>query len=241
MRSCPPEFQAELTRIGGVNQYYQPIFKLVWSEGERITVGGRWKNGFEGYKHAPAYPGEPCWCLTVWEPAEVCGGGYESWMRDFRDEETGLLQCGGYPKYGNYRLLQRFMHREIVQQAKEHHSLEWSPTLNMWRPRVQVLQKAELRTYRMEPNGFMLDVMLPMLMNWRRLSNAAKIAALKQQEQWRKDEHLKALKNAREGTRLSRTMRSGRLVQKRAEIIERGLRQAMARAAEWGLGMRMES
>lgn len=235
MRTCPPEFQAELTRIGGVNQYYEPIFKLVWSEGERITVGGRWKNGFEGYKHAPAYPGEPCWCLAVWEPAEVCGGGYESWMRDFRDEETGLLQCGGYPKYGNYRLLQRFIHREIVQQAKERHFMD-GPKI-----RREIISEQKLRTYRMEPNGFMLDVMLPMLMNWRRLSNAAKIAALKQQEQWRKDEHLKALKNAREGTRLSRTMRSGRLVQKRAEIIERGLRQAMAIASQYGLGMRMES
>ena len=237
MRECPAWFQAELTRIGGVNQYDEPIFKLVWSTTEQMTVGGRWPDGFEGYAKAPLIPGEPCWALMVWEPAEVAGGSFERWEWDFRDEETGLLDIGGYPKYGAYRLLQRFIHREIVQQAKEHHYLEWSEMLAIWRPRVQVIQKAEMRTYRMEPNGFMLDVMLPMLMAWKRLTNIQKSAALKQQEQMRKDEYLKAVKDAREGHRMSRVMRGSQLVQKRAEIIERGMRQAMAAASAWGLGI----
>jgi hypothetical protein len=89
----------------------------------------------------------------------------------------------------------------------------------------------------MEPCGFMLDVMLPMLMAWRRLSNAAKIAALRQQEQMRKDEYTRSLKNLREDVKLSRTMRGSQLVQRRAEVIERGMRQAMAAAAQWGLGI----
>lgn len=235
MRECPPWFQAQLARIGGANPYGEPIFKLVWSEGEQMTVGGRWKDGFEGYKKAPLIPGEPCWVLMVWEPAEVAGGSYESWMRDFRDEETGLLQVGGYPKYGAYRVLQKFIHREIVQQ----------PVIKQYwdGPIIQnrVVQSQKLRTYRMEPCGFMLDVMLPMLMAWRRLSNHAKVAALKQQEQMRKDEHTKRTREAREGTRLGRVMRSSQLVQKRAEVIERGMKQAMAAAAQWGLGIRLET
>jgi hypothetical protein len=200
-----------------------------------MTIGGRWaKTGFVGYKRAPLVPGEPCWVLLVWEPCEV-QGSYEQWMRDYRDEETGLLQCGGYPKYGAYRVLQKFIHREIVQQAKERHFMD-GPHI-----RTEVLQEQRLRTYRMEPCGLMLDLMLPMLRAWLRLSNAQKVAALRQQEQMRKDEMMRVAKDMSDGTRLSRYMRGSQLVQKRAEIIEQGMRQAMARAAQWGLGIRMEA
>lgn len=231
MRECPAWFQGDLTRIGGVNQYDEPIFKLVWSTTEQMTVGGRWSNGFEGYKKAPLIPGEPCWALMVWEPAEVAGGSFERWDRDFRDEETCLLEIGGYPKYGAYRLLQKFIHREIVQQGKERHF--WADG----RVRTEVIATQKLETYRMEPNGFMLDVMLPMLMAWKRLTSAQKSAALKQQEQMRKDEYMAKVKDAREGMKLSRVMRGSQLVQKRAELIERGMKQAMAAAAQWGLGI----
>jgi hypothetical protein len=232
MRECPAWFQAELTRIGGVNRYGDPVFKLVWSTTEQMTVGGRWaQTGFVGYKRAPLIHGEPCWALLVWEPAEVAGGSPEAWDRDFRDEETGLLQCGGYPKYGAYRVLQKFIHREIVQQARERHFMV-GPHI-----RREIVSTQKLQSYRMEPCGLMLDVMLPMLMAWKRLSSAAKLAALKQQEQMRKDEYAKKAKDLREGTKLSRVMRGSQLVQKRAEFIERGMRQAMAAASNWGLGM----
>jgi hypothetical protein len=235
MRECPPWFQAELTRIGGTNHYGEPIFKLVWSTEPQMTIGGRWATGFEGYKRAPLIPGDPCWALLVWEPAEVAGGSYESWQRDFRDEETGLLQVGGYPKYGAYRILQKFLHREIVQRPEMRQFWD-GPVI-----RTEVVKSQRMQTYRMEPCGFMLDVMLPMLMAWRRLSNAQKTAALKQQEQERKDAHTKRAKDARDGTRLSRTSRSSRLVQNRVEVIERGMRQAMAAASQWGLGIRLET
>jgi hypothetical protein len=236
MRNCPEWFQAALTRIGGVNQYGEPIFKLVWSTGEQMTVGGKWaQTGYVGYKRTWLIPGDPCWALLVWEPAEVSGGSMESWNRDYRDEETGLLQCGGYPKYGAYRVLQKFIHREIVQQAKERHYMDGP------RIRREIVARQKLRTYRMEPCGFMLDIMLPMLMAWRRLSNAQKVAALRQQEQMRKDGYTKQAKDLRDSVKLSRVMRGSQLVQRRAEIVERGMRQAMAAAAQWGLGMRMES
>ena len=245
MCECPPWFQDALTRIGGTNHYGESIFKIVWSTEPQMTIGGRWKDGFEGYKRAPLIPGEPCWALLVWEPAEVAGGSYESWQRDFCDEETGLLQVGGYPKYGAYRVLQKFLHREIEQQAKEIQHFSWikDKERNVMVPFIEreFLQAQKLRSYRMEPCGFMLDVMLPMLMAWRRLSNAQKTAALKQQEQERKDAHSKRAKDARDGTRLSRTSRSSRLVQNRVEVIERGMRQAMAAASQWGLGIRLET
>jgi hypothetical protein len=210
MRECPEWFQRELARIGGRNPYGDPIFKLVWSPTERRTVGGRFHDGYVGYREMRGVPGAPCWCLMVWEPREV-QGSYERWLYDYRDPETGLLDCGRYPIHGRYRALQRFIHNEIVH--------------------------GQMTTFRMEPCGLMLDLMLPMLMRWRRLSDQAKVAALQQEEQLEKDRFLAKAKDARAGCRISR---GSQLVQKRAEIIESGFRQAMAMAAHTGLGMRVE-
>ena len=236
MRTAPAWFQDELTRIGGTNPYGEPIFRLAWSTTEQMVIGGKWeKSGFVGYKSAPMIPGDPCWALLVWEPAQVCAGSFEQWDRDYRDEETGLLQCGGYPKYGGYRVLQKFIHREIVRQAKERHFMV-GPTVH-----TEVVQEKELRTYRMEPCGLMLDIMVPMLQAWLLLSNAQKVEALRQQERMRAEEYARKTKDVYEGMKLSRYMRGSQLVQKRAELIEQGLHQAMTMASQWGLGIRMEA
>ena len=235
MREAPSWFQDELARIGGRNLYGEPIFRLAWSTGERRVIGGRWtKDGFVGYREVPGVPGLPCWALMVYEPRELLGS-LDRWERDYRDEETGLLDCGSYSKYGRYRLLQRFIHQEVISQPKE------VQIFDGFKIRRQVTGKREVVTYRMEPCGFILDVMMPMLLRWRRLSDAAKVEALLQEERIRDDEFTKMTKNAIEGTRLSRVMRSSQLVQKRAEIIERGFRQAMAVAAHTGLGMRVSA
>jgi hypothetical protein len=208
LRNCPPWFQSALTRIGGVNQYNEPVFRLDWLQDEGT------------------------WALMLWESAEVAGGPYEAFLRDFWDDELHRLIVP-YPKYGSYRILQKFIHREIVEQAVVQQVWD-GPII-----RNQIVQAKKMRTYRMEPCGFMLDVMLPMLKAWRRLSGAQKVAALKQQEQMRKDEYSRQVKDARDGNRLGRVMRSSQLVQKRAEQIERGFRMSVAAAAQWGLGMAM--
>ncbi len=166
----------------------------------------------------------------VWEPAEV-QGSFERWDRDFRDAETGLLECGGYPKYGKYRVLQRFIHIDIVQQAEQKSYMSMSGE-----PMIEVIKQQETRTYRMEPRGLILDLMLPLLMMWRRLSDAAKLAAIKEREQEKKDEYAKAIKDSRAGFRIRR---GSQLVQKRAEMMEKGMRQAMAIASRSGLGMKV--
>lgn len=229
MREAPGWFQAELTRIGGLNPYGEPVFKLIWSTEGRRIVGGKFADGFIGYREARAVTGVPCWALMVWEPREL-QGTRTRWEWDYRDGETGLYDCA-YPIYGWYRCLQRFIHTELARQAEERHYL--SPK---GEPRTEVLARREVRTYRMEPGGVMLDLMMPMLMAWRRLGDEAKVKALKQEEQMRKDEAMKLAKDARENCRISR---GSRLVQERAERIERGMRQAMAVAARTGLGMRI--
>jgi hypothetical protein len=212
MRECPSWFQDELTRIGGTNPHGEPVFKLVWSTTERTVIGGKWqKDGFVGYRQTAGVPGPPCWALMVWEPCEL-QGTLEQWNRQYADPETGLLQCGGYPKYGRYRVLQRFIHRELAADG--------------------------LRTYRMEPCGLMLDIMLPGLIRWLQLTNAAKTKVLQEEERLENEAFLKVAKDVMAGCRISR---GSQLVQKRAEIIERGFKQAMAYAARTGLGMRMEN
>jgi hypothetical protein len=229
MRSCPEWFQSELTRIGGVNPYNDPIFRMVWSPEERMIIGGRWANGFEGYKTVSAIFGTPCWALMVWEPREM-NGSPEMWEIETRDSATGYLQFGGYPKHGYYRLMKRFTHREL--ERREVTEPVWVRGVL----KFQKVSKPEIVTYRMEPCGLMLDLMLPMLIRWRRLADAQKVEILREREQEQKDVFLKRSKDARDGNRVRRITP---YVQKRAEIIEKGMMAAMKIAAKTGLGMRI--
>jgi hypothetical protein len=229
VRECPQWFQEELTRIGGTNPYGDPVFRLVWSTSEKAVIGGRWANGFEGYKESPSIAGTPSWALMVWEPKELQGSP-EMWDLDYRDPETGYLQCGGYPKYGRYRLMKKFIHREMS------HKLVKEPVWIHGVLRFQEVRKPVFETFRMEPCGLMLDLMLPMLIRWRRLSDEAKVKAIQQDEELRNNEVVKKAKDIREGCRVRR---GSQLVAKRAEVIERGFEQTMRVAARSGLGIRI--
>jgi hypothetical protein len=229
MRDCPVWFQDELTRIGGTNPYGDPIFRMVWSPDELMVIGGRWANGFEGYKRVPAITGIPCWALMIWEPREM-QGSYEMWEFDYRDTETTYLTCGGYPKYGRYRLLKKFMHNEVIRKE------ETEPVWVNGVLRFQKVSKPELQTFHLEPTGLILDLLLPMLILWRKLSNEAKLKAVMQEQQRKEDEFLKKAKDIRDGNRVRR---GSQLVAKRAELIEQGMIQAMKIASQTGLGMRI--
>ena len=230
MRECPVWFQNELTRIGGTNQFGEPIFKLVWSTGEHRVIGGRWEaDGFEGYRTAKAIPGAPCWALMYWEP-NIVNGSLEQWESDYRDPETGYLQCGGYPKYGAYRVLRRFLHQEIISKP------ETSYQMQDGKPVAFTSRKAEHVQHRLEPCGLMLDLMVPMLKLWLKLSDSAKTEAILQDERMREEEFNKQAKDLRADCKVRR---GSQLVQKRAELIEKSLGQAMAIAANYGLGMRI--
>lgn len=228
MRDAPAEFQAELTRIGGVNQYNEPIFKLVWSTDVRMVIGGRFADGFVGYREKMLIPGEPCWCLMIYEDASTLGS-VESWERDYRDPETGLFDCGSFPRYGRYRLLRKLMHSERVGTWKDEIVARGDGVLV-----TQPTQTFHLVHHKMKPCGLILDLMLPMLMAWRKLSAEMKKAAVLAQSAERQAEYLRMAKDAREGCRVKR---GWQLVQKRAEQIEKGMEQAMRVASQWGLGM----
>lgn len=227
MREAPGWFQAELTRIGGVNQYGDPLFRMVWSSEPRTVVGGRFADGYIGYREVPAVPGEPCWALMIYEPSSVLGSR-ESWDRDYRDPDTGLLECGPFPRYGRYRLLRRLMHTEIQKTMA---------TETVWDGRKlfeQPVTKSVIVRHKMAPCGLVLDLMLPMLLAWRKLSEDMKRAAVAEQQREKTEEMLRTVRDVRQSVKVRR---GWKLVEKRAELIEKGMEEAMRRASKWGLGM----
>lgn len=232
IREAPAWFQGELERIGGTNRYGDPIFKLVWSSEPRMIVGGRFADGFVGYRKGPAIPGEPCWALMIWEGPETYGDPLD-WEYEYRQADTGCLDCGSFPKEGRYRLLKQFMHRELVQQE------QWEMRFNPLKgkqgrfERVRT-QRAKLVTTKMEPCGLILDLMLPMLQAWRKLTYAQKLEAVEDRKRRQEKERDRVVKDAMHDSKIRR---SSQLVQKRAELIEKGMDQAMRIASQYGRGM----
>lgn len=207
-RSCPDWFQCALTRIGGENKYGEPRFKLVWGESETMRDGGYFlKDDFEGYRDVPALGGDACWALVMWEPAEKHGSPWR-WYHDNTDEITGLVTLGQYPHRGRYRVIKKLIHREFV--------------------------NGELVTWRMEPTHFILDVMVPLIMHWNKLSDAERLSVIEEEKAKEEAEADRILADARHAARISR---GSPLVQKRLEVMERTMAQAMAIASRTQLGM----
>ena len=187
-----------MTRIGGVNPYGEPRFKLVWGESEYMRVGGYYsKDGTIGYRTMPAI-GEKCWAILMWEPADMCGTAYR-WYKDYRDEMTGLITLGQYPYHGRYRVMKKLIHRDYV-------NGEWF-------------------TYRLEPTHFILDIMLPMMMAWNALTNEQRLKVISDDQEAEEEQADKMLADARHACRIRR---SSPLIQKRLEVMERSMGQAVA-------------
>lgn len=229
IREAPGWFNDELERIAGTNRYGNPLFRLVWSEVPKMVVGGRFSDGFVGYKRVSAIPGEPCWALMLWEAPETFGDPLE-WEWQYRQPDTGCLDMGSFPKEGRYRLLKQLMHRELVQ--REVSQVIWNPIKK--RPEMQLVQRVKRATYKMEPCGLILDLMVPMLMAWRHLSAVQKLEAVMDRKRRQENERERVIKDALHD---SKVRRSSQLVQKRAELIEKNMDQAMRIAARYSRGI----
>ena len=207
-RKAPEWFQERLTRVGGLNKYNQPNFKLVWGESEAMRDGGYFvKDGYLGYRDVPAIGGEKTWALMMWEPAEKHGTPYR-WYKDNTDEVTGLVTLGQYPYHGRYRVLHKFIHRELIGD-------QWV-------------------THRMEPTHFILDVMVPMIKDWQKLTNAERLQIVREEQARDEAEADRILADARAGVRIRK---SSPLVQKRVELMEKYMADAMAIASRTQRGM----
>ena len=229
MRRAPAWFNSALERIGGTNRYGEPIFNLVWSTEPRMIVGGRFADGFVGYRKRPAVPGPPCWALMIWESPESHGDPLD-WEYQYRQLDTGLLDVGSFPQRGRYRLLKAFMYQETIKKK------EVEMVFNRRTRAVDrvPIERAITLTHTMEPCGLILDLMLPMLKAWRALTQSERLEAVRERKERQDKETARILKDVRDDCRVKR---SWQLVQKRAEIIEREMEQAMRIASQYGRGM----
>ena len=229
MRQAPAWFNSALERIGGYNRFGEPIFKLVWSTEPRMIVGGRFSDGFVGYRKRPAVPCPPCWALMIWESPESHGDPID-WEYQYRQLDTGLLDVGSFPRRGRYRLLKSFMYQETIKQPGVEYVFNHQ-TKRMVPVRTQ---KAVNLTHRMEPCGLILDLMLPMLKAWRALTISERLEAVRERKEREDKEGARIVKDARDDCRVKR---SWQLVQKRAAIIEKEMEQAMRIASRHGRGI----
>lgn len=194
--------------MGGRNPHGDPKFKLVWGESETMRDGGYFlKDGYEGYRDVPAIGNEACWAIVMWEPASMMGTPYR-WYKDHTDEATGLVTLGQYPHHGRYRVIRKLIHREMV--------------------------GGNLVTTRMEPTHFILDVMIPLIQGWNRLTNEQRLAIVHEDLRKEEEEGDKILEQIMHGTRIRRDSPA---VLKRMELMERSMAQAMAIARRTQVGM----
>lgn len=220
MRICPPEFQDAFTRVGGTNQYGEPIFKLVWAPYETQRSGGYWdKDGFIGYRDFQVCGRDACWALMMWKPAESFGSDVR-WYWHHRDEATGLQELGEYPYHGRYILVQNLIHREMV----------------------NGVMHAEI----LEVSSFLVGVLLPAVKFWQALNEEEKLEAIKLEMELEEDKVLDEMMDAKadcapafRGATASYTNQGCRtsVIAKKVEVMERGMRDAMRIAARTPRGM----
>lgn len=197
-RHSPLWFQDRLTRIGGHNPHGDPRFKLVWCESETMRDGGYFvRDGYQGYRDVPAYGRDRCWAIVMWEPAIMHGTPYR-WYKDHTDKNTSLVTLGQYPYHGRYRLIHKLVHREYI--------------------------NGNLHTWRMEPTHFILDVMVPLIIRWNKLSNEQRMDVVKQEQEQEEKETDRILEDSLHACRIRR---DSPLVQKKLEFMERTMGQAM--------------
>jgi hypothetical protein len=91
----------------GVNQFSEPLFRIVWSESVRHLVGGMWPDGDVGYHWVKTYKFQPgCWVLEQWMmPSE----SPKQWNARI-EPLSGFPLLGPYPARGHYQLVFIFDH-----------------------------------------------------------------------------------------------------------------------------------
>jgi hypothetical protein len=180
-----------------------------------------------GYRFKNAVPGDPCWALMMWEAPETYGDPIY-WDIQYRDAETGLEEMGAFPRFGRHRLLRRMESMEL--RMRESAQMIETP----FGPGMKPQMKRETIIHKVEPTGFILDLMVPMLLAWKSLGPAQKMAAVMEQKRL---EDLNAERMTKDALYASKVRRGSALVAKRAELIEKTMDQALRIAAQYGPGM----
>lgn len=161
---CPEWFQDELTRIGGVNRYDQPNFIVRWGQGGEqeclYRAGGHWDieglASVHGYRDLLIGGGTPSWMLMQWDDALQYGTPELFYVMNY-DEESGMQNLGEYPYQGKYKLLYNMCWRDM--------------------------KDGKLNIEAMPLNSFVLDTVVPIILQAREISYEKTKAALQDQKE----------------------------------------------------------
>ena len=160
---CPEWFQDELTSIGGENRYSEPNFICRWGMGGEdecvYRAGGEWavegQPSFRGYRSLLIGGGTPSWMLLQWQPPETFGSPESFYVGNY-DPDTDLQTLGEYCYKGKYVLLYNMCWRDM--------------------------QNGKMNIEAMPLNSFVLDTVVPIIMQAKEISYAKTMAALKEQK-----------------------------------------------------------
>lgn len=223
---CPEWFQEKLTEIGGVNKYDEPLFRVVWGQGGQpealYRAGGHWhvegQASFKGYRDLLLGGGTPSWCLLQWHDA-VEYGTPESYYVAMLDDETNLSDLGEYPYFGRYRLLYNMSYRAMV--------------------------NGKLAIEAMPLNTFVLDAIVPIIMEAKDISYETTMAAMKEMKEQEDQADLAMIEDAMLDAKVAfkgpvSYARQGcrtHYIDKRVEQLQRHMNQISANAKMLGKGM----
>jgi hypothetical protein len=99
-----PTLAPRSLRQYGETPFGEPLWRCVYAPSVKKIVGGRFADGFTGYRARPAYRHiGNFWVVEKWISAYELTGKTESQYDEvFRDVETGLYPTGPYPHRGTY-------------------------------------------------------------------------------------------------------------------------------------------
>lgn len=160
---CPAWFSEELKRIGGENVYGDANFICRWGQGGEpectYRAGGNWhvegQPSFSGYRDLLISGGTPSWMLLQWQ-SPISYGTPESFYVGNYDEESGLQTLGEYCYFGKYTLLYNMCWRDM--------------------------SNGKMTIEMMPLNSFVLDTIVPIIMQSKEISYEKTMAALKEQK-----------------------------------------------------------
>jgi len=161
---CPDWFSEELKRIGGVNRYDQANFICRWGQGGEpectYRAGGHWDveglPSFHGYRDLLIGGGTPSWLLLQWQDAIHYGTPELFYVQNY-DEDSNLQTLGEYNYSGKYQLLYNMCWRDM--------------------------QNGKLRIEMMPLNSFVLDTIVPIILQAKEISYEKTMAAIKDQKE----------------------------------------------------------
>jgi hypothetical protein len=227
---CPEWFQEELTRIGGSNRYDLPNFIVRWGMGGEpecvYRAGGDWtvegQPSYRGYRDLLVGGGTPSWMLLQWQDA-LSYGTPESFYVGNLDLDSDLQTLGEYPYSGKYTLLYNMCWRDM--------------------------QNGKMHIEAMPLNSFVLDTVVPIIMQAREISYEKTMAAINAQKDKNDAADLDMIEDAmrdaslafkgpvsyaRQGCRTS-------IIDKKIEAMQRNWNKMMTNASKLGRGLSAHS